>query len=80
MNQDVSHHVKQAPPLSSCSTPSPWHTVTVLQQVWGKDAKSSIGYFSEVQDERYSTTNIGVPNTERGVCVSYNLCTVMVKT
>ena len=45
--------------------------VSVVQQMWGKDTSGSIGYFSEVEDKKYSTTNIGVPNTERGrpVCV-----------
>ena len=41
--------------------------VPVVQQTWGPDAGSGIAYYSEVEDEQFGTTDIGVPNTERGM-------------
>ena len=40
--------------------------VPVLTQTWGLDAAGSIGYYSDVEDPTYSTSNVGVPNTEQG--------------
>lgn len=40
----------------------------VLTQTWGQGASGSIGFYSEVEDPVYSTSNIGVPNTEQGHC------------
>ncbi|KAL5477253.1 hypothetical protein EMCRGX_G024022 [Ephydatia muelleri] len=45
------------------------HTrLPVLTQTWGHDAAGSIGYYSDVEDPAYSTSSIGVPNTEQGHC------------
>ena len=41
----------------------------MIQQTWAPDAEGSIAYYSEVADSHYPTTDIGVPNTEQGVCV-----------
>lgn len=54
------------------------HAVSVVQQTWGKDARGNIGYFSETEDKEYSTINIGVPNTDRGVSMCALLVTVLV--
>lgn len=40
--------------------------VPVVQETWAKDAEGSIAYYSEVEDDQFNTTDIGVPNTERG--------------
>ena len=45
------------------------HTVPVVQGTWALDAEGSIAYYSEVEDEEYHTTDIGVPNTETGTYV-----------
>ena len=39
----------------------------VVQGTWALDAEGSIAYYSEVEDEEYHTTDIGVPNTETGI-------------
>jgi UDP-glucose:O-linked fucose beta-1,3-glucosyltransferase len=40
----------------------------VVQQTWAPDAKGNIAYYSEVEDEQFHTTDIGVPNTSSGHC------------
>ena len=88
--QDVRYHVGYShctsyllpsppPPFpTSLSTHTHTRAVSVVQQIWGKDARGSIGYFSETEDKEYSTTNIGVPNTERGVSTCVLMVTVLV--
>ena len=41
----------------------------VVQKTWAPEAGRSIVYYSEEESEEYSTVDIGVANTERGVCV-----------
>ena len=41
--------------------------VPVLQSTWAGDAHGAIAYYSEVEDPHYSTTNLGVPNSEQGI-------------
>lgn len=40
----------------------------VVQGTWALDAEGSIAYYSEVEDEQFHTTDIGVPNTQSGHC------------
>lgn len=40
-------------------------TVPIVQATWGKQA-GVIEYFSDVKDSRIPTTELGIPNTERG--------------
>jgi len=40
--------------------------VPVVQETWAPDAEDGIAYYSEVEDEEFHTTDIGVPNTESG--------------
>ena len=55
-----------APACMYWYTPCSSTIVPVLQQTWGSDAEENIAYYSEVADPQYSTTDIGIPNTERG--------------
>ncbi|XP_059177419.1 beta-1,3-glucosyltransferase-like [Physella acuta] len=41
--------------------------VPIVQATWGKQA-GVIEYFSDVKDSRIPTTDLGIPNTERGHC------------
>lgn len=44
----------------------------MVQGTWAKDAEGSIAYYSEVEDDQFNTTDIGVPNTERGTLSNLN--------
>ena len=53
------------------STVAMRNIVPVVQNTWAKELATAenIAYYSELKDVIYSTTDIGVPNTERGRCV-----------
>ena len=45
----------------------------VVQRTWAPDAEGSIAYYSEVEDTEFHTTDIGVPNTLRGMMNTHSI-------
>ena len=54
-------------PINSCYKISVhFFLVPIVWQTWAPDAGESITYYSDIEDNEYSTIDIRVPNTERG--------------